>query len=132
MSAMKRALKFGKSVSDNGWGNFIRILEEKCDQYGTALIRVDKWFPSSKTCLNCGYIHKELTINDREYICPACGHAIDRDYQAAINIDEEGMRLFFDAFQNPPKRRRRKSESNNRWNTGDRLSQLRGACETVA
>ena len=93
MSAMKQALRFGKSVSDNGWGMFTRILEEKCLQYGTLLIRVDKWFPSSRACCRCGHIHRELKLSDRTYICPECGHVMDRDHQAAVNIDEEGLRI---------------------------------------
>ena len=99
MSAMKQALRFGKSVSDNGWGMFTRILEGKCLQYGTLLIKVDKWFHSSKTCMHCGHIHKELKLSDRTYICPKCGHVMDRDHQAAVNIDEEGLRMLMDSWK---------------------------------
>ena len=98
MSAMKQSLKFGKSVSDNGWGTFIRILEEKCEQYGCLLVKVGKWFPSSKTCSHCGHIHKELKLSDRTYICPECGHVMDRDYQAAVNLDREGLRILVESF----------------------------------
>lgn len=105
MTAMKKSLSFGKSVSDNGWGMFTRILEEKCMQYGSLLVRVDKWFPSSKTCLKCGHVHKELKLNDRTYICPVCGHVMDRDEQAAINIKNEGLRLVLEAFTAPPRLR---------------------------
>ena len=94
MSAMKQSLKFGKSVSDNGWGMFVKMLEYKAQRKGKTLIKVDKWFPSSKTCSCCGYIHKELQLDDREYVCPNCGHAMDRDYQAAINILHEALRIF--------------------------------------
>ena len=93
MSAMKQALCFGKSVSDIGWGTFISILEEKCLEYGSILIRVDKWFPSSKTCCKCGKVHKELKLSDRTFICPYCGYEMDRDHQAARNIDREGLRM---------------------------------------
>lgn len=96
MAAMKRALKFGKSVSDNGWGNFVRMLGYKCERTGSLLVKVDKWFPSSKTCIRCGYIHKELALSDREYVCPLCGHVMDRDHQAAMNIDLEGLRIVAD------------------------------------
>ena len=65
MAAMKRTMKFGKSVSDNGWGTFVRILEEKCEQYGCMLVKVSRWFPSSKTCRHCGYVHTELKLQDR-------------------------------------------------------------------
>ena len=95
MGTMKKSLKFGKSVSDNGWGIFTRMLEYKAENKGKMLIRVDKWFPSSKTCCQCGYIHKELKLSEREYICPACGHVMERDHQAGINIRDEAVRLFF-------------------------------------
>ena len=98
MSAMKQSLRFGKSVSDNGWGIFVNRLADKCEAKGRFLIRVDKWFPSSKKCLHCGHIHKELKLSDRTYICPKCGHEIDRDYQAAQNIDNEGLRIFIEAL----------------------------------
>lgn len=94
MRAIKSSLRFGKSASDNGWGLFVKILEEKCGQYGTAIVRVDRWFPSSKTCCKCGHIHKGLALSDRTYVCPHCGNVMDRDGQAAVNIDLEGMRVF--------------------------------------
>ena len=103
MAAMKKSLHFGKSVSDNGWGNFTRILQEKCDRNGSLLIKVDKWFPSSKQCIKCKRIYKELTLNDRTYICPCCGNVLDRDYQAAMNIDEEGLQTLLRDMKNPPK-----------------------------
>ena len=94
IAAIKKSLSFGKSVSDNGWGMFVTQLSEKCSQYGTALVKIDRFFPSSKLCSHCGHIHKELTLSDRTYICPVCGNIIDRDAQAAHNIDIEGMRMF--------------------------------------
>ena len=93
MSAMKKALSFGKSVSDNGWGMFVNMLQYKADQKGKKLVKIDRWFPSSKTCCACGHIHKELTLSDRTYICPVCGHIMDRDKQAAINIKNEAIRM---------------------------------------
>lgn len=93
MAAMKRSLSFGKSVSDNGWGAFVAMLEYKAEKAGKLIMRVDKWFPSSRTCSCCGNVWHELTLKDRTYICPKCGHAADRDIQAAQNIDREGMRI---------------------------------------
>lgn len=98
MAAMKQALSFGKSVSDNGWGMFVRMLEYKAARCGCVIVKVDKWFASSKTCVKCGHIHKELKLSDRMYVCPACGHVMSRDHQAAINIRNEGMRIYAESF----------------------------------
>ena len=94
MAAIRRSLRFGKSVSDNGWGNFLLYLEEACRKHGTFLIRVDRWFPSSKTCSACGHVHRELALSDRTYACTECGPAMDRDANAAVNIREEVLRIF--------------------------------------
>lgn len=93
MSAMKQALRFGKAVSDNGWGMFVSMLTYKAERKGKLLVKVDRWFPSSKTCIACGHIHKELKLSDRTYLCPVCGHAMDRDEQAAKNILNEAKRM---------------------------------------
>lgn len=96
MSAIKRSLNFGKSASDLGWGMFVNMLTYKAERKGKWLIKVDRWFPSSKTCCHCGYIHKELALSDRTYVCPRCGHTMDRDAQAAINILNEAIRMLHD------------------------------------
>ena len=93
MSAIKKSLNFGKSASDLGWGNFTTMLKYKQERKGHKFIKVDRFFPSSKTCSHCGHIHKELQLSDRTYVCPKCGYTMDRDHQAAINIDNEGLRL---------------------------------------
>ena len=74
-------------------GMFIAMLSYKLEEQGKKLIRVDKFYPSSKTCSCCGYIHKELKLSDRIYECPQCGMKLDRDYNASLNIRNEGMRL---------------------------------------
>lgn len=96
ISAMKKSLRLGKSVSDNGWGMFTTLLADKCERNGSLLVKVDRWFPSSKTCTRCGHIHRELKLSDRLYVCPGCGTAMDRDHGAAVNIDREGLRIFTD------------------------------------
>ena len=68
-------------------------LKYKSDWYGRELVQIDKFFPSSKTCSSCGNIKKDLTLKDREYICSSCGLAIDRDYNASLNISREGLRI---------------------------------------
>ena len=93
MSAMKKALHFGRSVSDNGWGMFTNMFQYKADRKGKKLIKIDRWFPSSKTCCACGHVHKEPTLSDRTYICPVCGNVMDRDKQTTINICNEAIRM---------------------------------------
>jgi len=92
MRALSRALHFGKSVSDNGWGMFRNMLTYKLEEQGKQLIKIDKWFPSSKMCSNCGTVKDELALSEREYRCE-CGFVCDRDVNAAINIKNEGIRL---------------------------------------
>ena len=67
------------------------MLAYKADRKGKLLVKVDRWFPSSKTCIACGYIHKELKLSDRTYLCPVCGHVMDRDEQAAKNLLNEAI-----------------------------------------
>lgn len=93
VTTIKKTLNFGKSASDLGWGNFTTMLQYKQERKGHKLVKVDRFFPSSKTCSHCGHIHKELQLSDRTYVCPKCGYTMDRDHQAAINIDNEGLRL---------------------------------------
>ena len=76
----------------NGFGQFRNMLSYKMEERGKKLITIDKWFPSSKTCRHCGYVNSDLTLNDREWVCPSCGAKIDRDVNAAINIKTEGLR----------------------------------------
>ncbi len=93
MKGMSQALNFGKSVSDNGWGMFISYLKYKLEDQGKKLIKIDKFFPSSKRCSSCHEVKKDLKLSDRIYYCEACGLSIDRDYNASLNIREEGRRL---------------------------------------
>jgi len=92
MKAMSQALNFGKSVADNGWGMFTSYLAYKLNSEGKRLVKVDKWFPSSKTCSSCGNVKKELSLKERTYICD-CGSILDRDINAAINIKNEAIRI---------------------------------------
>jgi len=92
MKAMSQALNFGKSVHDNGWGMFAAFLEYKLTEQGKRLVKIDKWFPSSKLCSVCRVVKKELTLADRTYICD-CGNILDRDVNAATNIKNEALRL---------------------------------------
>ena len=92
LHALAQSLNLGKSTLDNGYGMFIRFLEYKLEDRGKQLVRIDKWFPSTKRCSCCGNI-KPMRLSDREYVCPECGVIIDRDHNSAINIREEAIRL---------------------------------------
>ena len=74
------------SISDAGWGMFVAMLEYKAKWNGVNILRIGRFEPSSKTCSECGYINKELTLKDREWTCPECGSVLSRDFNAAINI----------------------------------------------
>ena len=95
MKAMSQALSFGKSVADNAWGMFLRFLDYKLTELGKQLIKIDKWFASSKTCHICGYVNKELTLSTRKWECKSCHTIHHRDRNASINIKQEGMRMAF-------------------------------------
>ena len=81
---------WGRKISDLGHGNFVRILPHVAKQTGTHLGFVSRYFPSSKLCSVCGYIHHGLGLRDRQWTCPACGTEHDRDRNAAVNIHAEG------------------------------------------
>ncbi len=94
MKAMSQNLSLGKSVHDLGWGMFVSMLEYKAKRHGKVLIKVDQFYPSSKTCRTCGCINKDLKLSDRVFICPKCHSFIDRDWQAAMNILDEGLCIY--------------------------------------
>ena len=89
---MAGTLKLGKSTNDNGFGYFRTFVEYKMKDRGKIFHKIDKWFPSSKTCHYCGYVKEDLTLNDREWICPNCGKLIYRDWNSAINILNQGFK----------------------------------------
>lgn len=94
LRAMGGCLSLGKNLHDNGFGLFREMLAYKLWKKGSCLVRIDRMYPSSKTCSVCGAVKQDLKLSDRIYICPECGCFIDRDYNAAVNIREEGKRTF--------------------------------------
>ncbi len=93
MRAMSQTLTLGKATMDNGNGMFRAFLGYKLAERGKVLVRIGKWYPSSKLCRTCGTIHMELTLNDRVWVCEGCGKTHQRDENAAGNIRDEGMNL---------------------------------------
>jgi len=70
---------------------FTTFLEYKLKERGKQLVKIDKWFPSTKKCSRCGN-EKEMSLSECVYKC-TCGLVLDRDYNSAINIKSEGLRL---------------------------------------
>ena len=93
MSERKEGLKFGKEIFDLGYGNFLNYLAYKLDWLNKKLVKVDRYFPSSKTCSICGYRNNNLRLSTRNWICPSCGTKHNRDINASTNIKKEGIRM---------------------------------------
>lgn len=81
-----------KSISNSGFGMFLLEMEWQCKKRGKIFHKVSRWYPSSKTCNCCGYVNKTLTLNEREWTCPQCNSILDRDYNASMNILNQGLR----------------------------------------
>lgn len=88
---MKRNHCLAKSISDASWGEFIRQLIYKAEWYGRSLVKINRWFPSSKVCSNCGYIASSMPLRIREWTCVECKTKHDRDINAAKNILAAGQ-----------------------------------------
>ena len=85
--------KLGKATNDNAYHNFLEILNYKMEDRGKKLVKIDKNYPSSRKCSNCGYVREKLALDERSWICPECGVVLDRDVNAAINIRNRGSQL---------------------------------------
>lgn len=84
--------KMSREISDASFSLFVQMLEYKANWYNREVIKIDRWFPSSKTCSNCGIVKEELSLSERVYRC-SCGNSIDRDLNAALNILKEGQKI---------------------------------------
>lgn len=88
---MKKNHCLAKSISDAGWAEFVRQLAYKAHWYGRELVGIDRWYPSSKRCADCGYTRVNMPLKVREWSCPQCGSTHDRDINAARNILAAGL-----------------------------------------
>ncbi len=91
--AVKNMVKnhcLAKSIHDVGWGELVRQLEYKSEWYGRTLVKIDRWYPSSKTCYACRHVVEDLLLDVREWGCPKCGISHDRDINAAKNRSLRG------------------------------------------
>lgn len=80
-----------KAIGKQGLYEFRRQLKYKCEFNGIEFVEVDTWYPSSKTCSECGHVKTRLSLSERTYICEECGCVIDRDYNASINLSRYGL-----------------------------------------
>ena len=95
MKGMSQALNFGRSVGDKGWGIFTSFLAYKAAKRGKYFVKVDRFFPSSQMCHECGTLYKGVkNLSVREWTCPSCGCHHGRDVNAAINLRSEAVRLY--------------------------------------
>ena len=84
--------KLARGISDAAWGEMFRQLEYKCEWYGRQLVKIDRFFPSSKRCNHCGFVVDKLPLDVRSWDCPSCGtKSIDRDINAGKNILAAGL-----------------------------------------
>jgi putative transposase len=88
---MMKNHKLAQAIADASWSELVRQLEYKCQWYGRLLVKIDRWFPSSKRCGHCGHVVDKLPLNVREWNCPECGTHHDRDINAANNILAAGL-----------------------------------------
>ena len=93
ISKMSRNHKLAKSLLDEGWYQFTSMLDYKMKWYGGSLVKIDRFYPSSKTCSVCGHKVSKMPLNVRQWVCPKCGRIHDRDINAAKNILTEGLRV---------------------------------------
>ena len=89
LDGMKRL--WGRKVSDLAFYQFVEILKSKCSKHKRLLKQVGQWTATSKPCSDCGFHNENLTLSDRQWICPECGSHHDRDINAAINILRAGI-----------------------------------------
>jgi len=85
---------WGRKVSDLAFGTFLNILQYVASQKGVLIRFIDRFYPSSKTCLDCGYLYQKLSLKERHWACPGCGVIHNRDFNAALNIQRVGASTY--------------------------------------
>ena len=86
VKGMVRNRRLARAISDAGFGEFRRMLEDKAEWYGCQMVVADRFYPSAKTCSDCGFVKDKLELSERVFTCEACGFGIDRDLNAATHL----------------------------------------------
>jgi putative transposase len=93
VSGMIKNRRLSRALTDVGIGEFLRMLKYKASIRDVKIVEADRWFPSSKTCSQCGHIKDSLGLGQREYVCEACNLVVDRDLNAALNLEQVAASL---------------------------------------
>ena len=91
IKGMVKNKHLARAISDVGWSRFIAYLNYKLEREGKHLIKIDRWFASSRLCSSCNEKNIMLTLSEREWVCSSCGTRLDRDINASVNIRNEGL-----------------------------------------
>ncbi|HUV58223.1 MAG TPA: RNA-guided endonuclease TnpB family protein [Acidimicrobiales bacterium] len=91
VAGMVKNHSLAKHISDAAWAEFARQLEYKTKWHGSTLLRVDRFYPSSRICSHCGTVKATLSLKMRTYHCEACGLTLGRDHNAAVNLARQGL-----------------------------------------
>lgn len=91
VKGMVKNHRLAESISECSWCEFVRQLDYKAKWYGRTVVKIDRFFPSSKTCSNCGFIKESLNLSERTWTCPKCETTHDRDMNASKNILKQGL-----------------------------------------
>ncbi|MCB2291871.1 transposase [Clostridium sp. CS001] len=86
VSGMMKNRHLSKAIAKQGFFEFKTMIQYKAKRYGIEFVEADRWFPSSKTCSECGYVKPKLSLSERTFVCECCGAEIDRDKNASINL----------------------------------------------
>jgi putative transposase len=90
VQGMMKNKHLSEKVQEQNFYEFRRQIEYKAQWARIPVVIADRWYPSSKTCIECGYVNKDLKLSDRTYVCPVCGNVIGRDFQASLNLKRYG------------------------------------------
>jgi putative transposase len=107
---MMKNHKLAGAIADCSWFELTRQLEYKANWYGREIVKIDRFFPSSKTCHVCHYVKQDLTLKDREWQCPECETLHDRDCNAAKMILKQGKQTTVGITESQARRLRKQTE----------------------